>query len=145
SLEHRGQSLRSTLDLLRHELPAIFVNDADLRGFHRQVQSGIMLHGCFLPSFRIRQPEVCASTKVRGKQPQLHDDSLEPPCDEGGDGDGGHEGLDMAVEACGYAPPVLEAAEHALDDVALSVNLAVVFDMDLTVGLCRDDWRGTAL
>ena len=29
-----------------------------------------------LPSFRIRQPEVCASTKVRRKRPQLHDDSL---------------------------------------------------------------------
>jgi hypothetical protein len=50
SFEHRGQCLRSALDLFRNELLTIFVNDADLRGFHRQVQSGIMLHGCFLPS-----------------------------------------------------------------------------------------------
>ena len=33
------------------------------------------------------------------------------------------------------APPVLEAAEHALDDVALLVDLAVVLDLDLSVGL----------
>ena len=41
--------------------------------------------------------------------------------DEGGDGDGGHEGLDIAVEAGGDAAPVLEAAEHAFDDIALAV------------------------
>jgi hypothetical protein len=46
---------------------------------------------------------------------------LEPPSDEGGDGDSDHEGLDVAVEACGEAPPVLEAAEHALDVIALAI------------------------
>ena len=40
---------------------------------------------------------------------------------------------------------VLEAAEHALDDVALAIDLAVVFDLDLAVGLRRDDRRGALL
>ena len=50
ALQHQGQRIGRTLDLFRHELPTIFVNDADLRAFHRQVQSGIVFHGCFLPS-----------------------------------------------------------------------------------------------
>lgn len=61
--------------------------------------------------------------------------ALEPPCDEGCDRDGGHEGLDVAVEAGGDAPPVLEAAEHAFDDVALTVDFPVVLDLHLAVGL----------
>ena len=41
--------------------------------------------------------------------------------------------FDVAIEACGDAPPVLEAAEHALDDVALFVDGAVVIILDLAV------------
>lgn len=49
-------------------------------------------------------------------------DLFEPPCDHGGDGYCGYEGFDVAVEAGGDAAPVIEAAEHALNDVALSVR-----------------------
>ena len=70
--------------------------------------------------------------------------SLEPPGDEGSDGDGRHEGLDIAVEAGEDAAPVLEAAEHALNDVALPVDLPVVLDLYLAVGLRRDDRGGAA-
>lgn len=74
-----------------------------------------------------------------------HPICLVPPCDQGCDGDGGHEGLDVSVEASCDAAPVLEAADHSLDDVALAIDGAVVFDLDFAVGLGRDDRRGAAL
>ena len=85
---------------------------------HPQTESDLRL---------ISSLENYASARVRN--------SLEPPHDEGCDGDGCHEGLDVAVEASCDAPPVLEAAEHALDDVALAVDLAVVLDVHFAVGL----------
>ena len=41
----------------------------------------------------------------------------------------------MAVEAGCDPPPVLEAAEHAHDGIAVTVDLPVVLDLDLAVGL----------
>ena len=41
ALQQRSDRLRSALDLFGNELPPIFINDADLGAFHRQVQSGI--------------------------------------------------------------------------------------------------------
>lgn len=49
--------------------------------------------------------------------------------------DGSHEGIDVAVGPSGYTAPVLEPAEHALDDVSLAVDLPVVLDLDFAVGL----------
>lgn len=54
------------------------------------------------------------------------------------DGDGGHEDLDVAIEAGSDAPSVFDAAKHALDDIALAVDLPVMPDLDLAVGLGRD-------
>ena len=50
SLQHHRDRLRRAFHLLRYDLPTIVINDTDLRAFHRQIQSGIVLHGCFLPS-----------------------------------------------------------------------------------------------
>ena len=72
-------------------------------------------------------------------------DSLTPPCDEGGDGDCGHESLDVSVEAGGDTAPVLEATDHTFDDVALAVDGTVVVYLDLAVGLGRDDRHGVTL
>ncbi|MCP1472428.1 hypothetical protein J3E64_004146 [Sphingobium sp. OAS761] len=79
------------------------------------------------------------------KQPQLHDDSLQPPNDGGGEADGPHEVFDVAVEAGCDAAPVFEAAEHSLDDVALFLDGAVVIVLDLAVFARRNDGFGAAL
>ncbi|MBV7256457.1 hypothetical protein KCG44_06615 [Pacificimonas sp. WHA3] len=59
---------------------------------------------------------------------------MEPPSDECCDGDGGREGFDIAIAPACYALPVLEAAEHALDDIALAIDLPVVLDLNLAIG-----------
>jgi hypothetical protein len=46
-----------------------------------------------------------------------------------------------AVVACGDAAPVLEPAEHALDAVALLVDVGVVGDRRLSVRPARDAGR----
>ena len=51
---------------------------------------------------------------------------------------------DVAVEAGGYTAPVLEAAKHALDDVALPVDGLVIMVLDLAVLARWDDGRGSA-
>jgi hypothetical protein len=51
----------------------------------------------------------------------------------------------VAIEAGSEASPVLEAAEHALDDVALLVIGAVVVVVDFAVAARRDDGLGTAV
>lgn len=71
-------------------------------------------------------------------------DSLQPPDDGGGEADGAHEVFDVAIEAGCDAPPVLEAAEHALDDVALLVDGAVVIILELAVFARRDDGLGAS-
>ena len=71
-------------------------------------------------------------------------DSLQPPDDGGGKGDCGDEVFDVAVEAGGYTAPVLEAAKHALDDVALPVDGLVIMVLDLAVLARWDDGRGSA-
>ena len=54
-------------------------------------------------------------------------DLLDPPYDSSGKNHGRKEVCDISVEACCDAPPAFEAAEHALDDVALRVGcLAIV-------------------
>ena len=68
-------------------------------------------------------------------KPTLGPESLEPPGDDGCDGDGSHEGFEVAVEAGCDPAPIFEAAERALDDIALTVDLPVVLDLDLAVGL----------
>lgn len=60
-------------------------------------------------------------------------DSFEPPFEQGGDGDCSHEVLDIAIEASGYAAPVLQSAEDPFDEVVLAVDGPVVLDLDLAV------------
>ena len=52
---------------------------------------------------------------------------LEPPGDGGGKDDGGEEVSGELIVASGDAPEVLEASEHALDQVALAIECAVVW------------------
>lgn len=53
--------------------------------------------------------------------------------------------MDFAVEAGGDAAPVLDAAEHSFDDVALLVDRFVVVVLDFAVFTRRDDGLGSAL
>src|SRR3546814_19735558 len=60
-----------------------------------------------------------------------------------GEGDGGEEGLRAPIVARGDPPPVLEAAEHDLDEVAAFV--AVLRSEERRVGkecvrTCRSRW-----
>jgi hypothetical protein len=43
----------------------------------------------------------------------------------GGDGDGGHEGLDLSVVAHRPAAPALDAGQHALDDLPVDGRIKV--------------------
>jgi cation transport ATPase len=62
-----------------------------------------------------------------------------PPDDNGGDHDGGGEvGCELVV-AGGDASPILEAAEHALDEIALAVGGLVERMMSLAGRIIRDD------
>src|SRR5665647_1766916 len=72
-------------------------------------------------------------------------DSLQPPDDCGGEADGSHEVFDVPIEAGCDASPIFEAAEHALDDVALLVDRAVIFVLDLAVLAGRNDGLGATL
>ena len=47
---------------------------------------------------------------------------IDPEDDDGGQGDGGHEGMGASVIAGVDAAPIFEAAEHVLDPVALPVE-----------------------
>ncbi len=53
--------------------------------------------------------------------------------------------LNVALEARCDAPPVFEAAEHAFDDISLSVDGPIVVISDPAVLSRRDDGPGTAL
>ena len=46
-----------------------------------------------------------------------------------------HEGFDVSVETCGDAAPVLEAAEHAFNDVTLPIDRWVAIEFDLAMFL----------
>jgi hypothetical protein len=59
---------------------------------------------------------------------------IDPEDDSCGDANGGHEGMSASVVAGVDTPPVLEPAEHVFDLVALPIERAIVFDLDLTVG-----------
>lgn len=50
--------------------------------------------------------------------------------------------MDVSVEARCNAPPILEAAEHAFDDVTLFVDGLVVFIRDFAVLAWRDHGLG---
>lgn len=101
------------------------------------------LAGCNIVQSVGRDVESVGSA---GRDVMIQDtDSLETPDDGSGDGEGCHEGLDVSVEAGRDASPVIEAAEHAIDDVALAVDYPVVVDLDLAVGLGWDGGRGAAL
>ena len=52
--------------------------------------------------------------------------------------------LDFAVVSGGDAAPILEAAEHALDDVAFGVAAVVVGEWDASVAFGRDDGGGSS-
>ena len=58
---------------------------------------------------------------------------IDPEDDDGGQGDGGHEGMGASVIAGVDAAPIFEAAEHVLDPVALPVECRVVRYRDLSV------------
>jgi hypothetical protein len=50
TFQRRGDRLRRAIDAERADLEPIGIDDTDVRRFYRQVDSGIVLHGCFLPS-----------------------------------------------------------------------------------------------
>ena len=64
---------------------------------------------------------------------------MQPPDDSGGEGCRAHEVFHVSVEAGRDPPPVLDAAEHALGDIALPVNDPVAVILDFTVFARRDD------
>lgn len=66
---------------------------------------------------------------------RLRTHCLEPEDHSCCDADSGHEGVSASVVAGVDAPPVLEAAKHVLDFVALSIETAVVRDLYLAVCL----------
>ena len=72
------------------------------------------------------------------------DSLLDPPRDDGGDGYGCKVVLDISIVSGGDASPVLEAAEHALDDVSPVVDALVVGELHLAVSHGRDDGDGAA-
>lgn len=75
--------------------------------------------------FGIRSPEVCASTEIRGKPPQLRDDALRGAPDADTDEfDGGEVMLRALVVASGDASEVLETVEEAFYKIALPVEPA---------------------
>src|SRR5258708_1919494 len=59
---------------------------------------------------------------------------LGPPSDSGGKGDAGEEVSGELVVSRGDAAEVLEAAEHALDEIALPIKDGVVRDQRLASG-----------
>ena len=62
-----------------------------------------------------------------------------PPDDNGGDHDGdGKVGCELVV-SCGDASPILEAADHALDEIALAIGSLVERMMSLAGRIVRDD------
>ena len=71
-------------------------------------------------------------------------DPLQPADGGGGQCDGTYEVLDVAVEAGGEATPVFEAAEHALDDVALFVDGAITVVLDLAGGIATSVPRASS-
>jgi len=72
-------------------------------------------------------------------------DSLQPPDDGSGEANGGHECFDVAIEAGSDAPPVFEAAEHAVDDVALLVDCAIIIVLDFAALAGWNDGFSAAL
>ncbi|TXH35815.1 MAG: hypothetical protein E6Q98_13970 [Rhodospirillaceae bacterium] len=62
---------------------------------------------------------------------QLGSGLIDPEDHDGGDGDGGHEGVGAPVVAGGDAAPVLEAGEEVLDPVSAAIDGRVVGDWDL--------------
>ncbi len=63
---------------------------------------------------------------------------IEVEGDGGCDADGGEEGVGAAVIAHGHPPPVLQASEHVLDLVALTVESLVVRNGDLAAAAGGD-------
>ena len=59
--------------ILASSLAPFGIDNADVRRFHRQVYSGIVLHSCFLPSGPTTRR--CAAQPARGSSHKLHDDS----------------------------------------------------------------------
>lgn len=70
---------------------------------------------------------------------------MSPPDDDGGDEDGAGEDGGELIVSSGDAPPVLEPAEHALDEIALLVGLRVEGVDVLAGGVVGDDGRRAAL
>ena len=64
---------------------------------------------------------------------------MEPPDDDGSDGDCSHEGFDVAVEAGCDAAELLEFAEAAFDQVALCVEVLVERVLAGSGGVVWDD------
>jgi hypothetical protein len=56
-----------------------------------------------------------------------------------------HAVFDVSIDAGGDLSPAFEATEHALDDVALPVDLWITRVMNPAIALVWDDGRGTAL
>jgi hypothetical protein len=99
----------------------------------------------FLPGFLQRHSRIPSSTPVcdlrfrlkcglcnlrdRNEPIEVYErpDSLQPPDDSGGNSECCREGFGVSVEAGRDAAPILEAAEHALDDVAFSVESFVTW------------------
>ena len=65
--------------------------------------------------------------------------SLQPPCDGSGKGDGAHKAFHVSVKARRGPPPVLDAAEHALDGIAAIERGLVIILLDYAIAARRND------
>ena len=75
----------------------------------------------------------------------LGSDSLNPPCERGGEADGGQIVARQSVVSCGDAPEVFQPIERTLDPPAQLVETLVEAERVLSVGVVWNDRRGSAL
>lgn len=73
------------------------------------------------------EPHVLEVAAVAGHA-DLCSGLIDPEEDDGGEADGGHEGVRAAVITHGDVGPVLQPAEHVLDAVPLVIELSVMRD-----------------
>jgi hypothetical protein len=66
-------------------------------------------------------------------------DSLDPPRYDSYDAECSEKDEGISIEASGDAPPILEAVDCPLDDIALPVEACIVRIKDLAVSAWRDD------
>ena len=92
---------------------------------------------------RIHQERrLCVNPKAGSSRLQTQSG---PPDDDGCEHDGGGEiGCELVVAGCD-APPIFEAAEHAFDEIALTIGDLIEGMMFFPSWVVRDDWNSPAL